>query len=174
MKSISTITEIADQLNIPRTTLNEWKQQYEEYLPSVGEGRSKRYIVPEALEVFKLIAQLKPTHAPEDIIRELNRQFPLNIAEVVQQQVDDPVQFNHVMNNLVSELQKANELKEKELEIRKLEIQEQEKFRNEVRDRLDRRSEEVTNLLVALRESREESAAASSKTTKHKWWPFKN
>lgn len=170
MKNTSTMTELSEQLKIPRTTLNEWRQQFEEYIPSTGEGRSKRYIVPDALEVFQTIAKLKQTDtSQEDIARLLHQTVPITVQEMQHQ---EPALFMTALESMVSEMRKSNELKEKELEIRIQEIQEQRLFRTAVMDQLQRRSEEITQALVSIREARQEPAASSSLAVKKRWWQF--
>ncbi|WP_258298201.1 MerR family transcriptional regulator [Paenibacillus peoriae] len=169
MKKTATMTEISEQLKIPRTTLNEWRQAFEEFIPCEGEGRSRRYILPDSLEVFQTIAKLKQKEtSTEDISKILQKTVPMTIQEVTEQ---EPALFMGVLEGLAAEMRRANELKEQELTIRLQEIQEQRQYREQMLERLERRNDDVTQALVALREAREQ-AAASSTVTKRKWWKF--
>ncbi|MNW57532.1 hypothetical protein D3C74_353480 [compost metagenome] len=170
MKKTVTMTEVSEQLKIPRTTLNEWRQAFDEFVPCVGEGRSRRYIVPDAIEVFQTIAKLKQKEtSTEEIAKILQKTVPMTIQEVTDQ---EPVLFMGVLEGLAAEMRRANELKEQELTIRLQEIQEQRQYREQVLERLERRNDDVTQALMALREAREE-AASSSTLTKRKWWHFR-
>lgn len=170
MKKTATMTEVSEQLKIPRTTLNEWRQAFDEFVPCVGEGRSRRYIVPDAIEVFQTIAKLKQKEtSTEEIGKILQKTVPMSVQEITEQ---EPVLFMGVLEGLAAEMRRANELKEQELTIRLEEIQEQRQYREQVLERLERRNDDVTQALVALREAREE-AASSLALTKRKWWQFR-
>lgn len=156
-------------MRIPRTTLNEWKHQFDEFIPSSGEGRSKRYIAPAALEVFKTISKLKQAEkGTEQIAEVLQRSVPFTISEANEQQ---PNVFAGLLENIAIELKLANELKARELDIRLQEIQEQRQFRNYTLDLMDR---EVTKTLEALGETLKKSEGSSSTNPPKKWWwPFR-
>lgn len=51
------ISAIAKVLDLPESTLHYWKNRFEQFLPSVGQGRNKRFHA-EALEVFRAIHEL--------------------------------------------------------------------------------------------------------------------
>lgn len=73
------IATIARELNIPESTLHYWKNRFNEYLPSVGKGRSKRFR-EDAVEVFREISEmLKLGHTTKDVKDELGRRFALNV-----------------------------------------------------------------------------------------------
>lgn len=169
MKKSVTIKEISDQLHIPRTTLNEWKQQYSDFLPSTGEGRSKRFIDPDAIEVFQTIAKLKQSdHSTEEISRLLQSTTPM------MHQIDhqEPVPFLNALDRIAAEMKKTNELKEKELQIRTQEIELQRQFMNQVVDRLEKRNDDVDQAIHVLKEAQAQAAASSLGKAK-RWWPFK-
>lgn len=164
----ATLTEIADRLKIPRTTVSEWRNQFEEYLPSIGEGRGKRFLLPESLEVFQTIAKMKQANmTQEEITAALQQSFARTIQVT---QTEEPALFIDRIEQLTNELKRSNQLKEQELEIRLQEIQEQREFRQSVEEQLVRRNDEVTKALMNLRESRLEAAATTTK--RRKWWPF--
>ncbi len=77
-KKLLAIAEIARELELPESTLHYWKNRFAPYLPSVGRNRQKRF-KPEAVEVFRLIAQrLRSGHPSQDIMAELSRRYPVN------------------------------------------------------------------------------------------------
>jgi hypothetical protein len=163
----ATLTEMADQLRIPRTTLTEWKNQFDEYIPSIGEGRGKRYVLPEAIKAFQSIATMKQANMNQDSIATALQQTFSKTIQVTETQ--QPTLFLDQLDVLTGEIKKSNELKERELEIRLQEIQEQRLFRQNVEEMLTRRQDDVTQMLVALRDSRNEIATT---TERRKWWPF--
>ncbi|WP_173918935.1 MerR family transcriptional regulator [Halobacillus sp. Marseille-Q1614] len=65
-----TLAEIAKKMKRPRTTLQSWKNQFYEFLPSVGRGRNMRY-EEVALEVFSIIERMKEAGEPPERIREV-------------------------------------------------------------------------------------------------------
>ena len=50
-----TIKEIADQLQMPATTLRGYRDEFDDYLPHEGEGRFRRY----SDECIQLLSQIK-------------------------------------------------------------------------------------------------------------------
>ena len=75
--AIAAIAKILDQ---PESTLHYWKNRFDAFLPSVGEGRHKRFR-PEALEIFKTIHQLlRQGLSAADVRVELSRLFPMNVT----------------------------------------------------------------------------------------------
>lgn len=54
--NLLTIAELARNLGLPESTTRYYCNRFAEYLPSVGEGRRKRY-KPEALEKLRTIAE---------------------------------------------------------------------------------------------------------------------
>lgn len=76
------IAAIAKALDLPESTLHYWKNRFDRLLPSVGNGRHKRFR-PEALEVFRAIGNLLGSGlSVADAKAELSRRFPLNITPV--------------------------------------------------------------------------------------------
>ncbi|WP_339227067.1 MerR family transcriptional regulator [Oceanobacillus sp. FSL K6-2867] len=65
------LTEIAKQLGRPRTTVQEWRNQFKKYLPTVQgtKGRTTRYEA-SALKLFQIIARLKEANEPVSIIEQ--------------------------------------------------------------------------------------------------------
>ena len=63
-----TVREIARQCELPESTLRVWRDEFEAFLPAVGEGKRRRY--PEATqELLCLLAQWKKAGMPSEQIR---------------------------------------------------------------------------------------------------------
>ncbi|OEU66815.1 MAG: MerR family transcriptional regulator [Desulfovibrio sp. S3730MH75] len=79
-KKLLSIAEISRLLEVPESTLHYWKNRFAQYLPSTGRNRQKRF-KPEAVEMFSLIAaMLKQGHTAEDVMAELSKKYPVNVA----------------------------------------------------------------------------------------------
>ncbi|WP_010649850.1 MerR family transcriptional regulator [Oceanobacillus massiliensis] len=63
------LSDIARQLGRPRTTVQEWRNQFKQYLPTVSgtEGRTLRYD-EKAVALFELIARMKDANEPPSMI----------------------------------------------------------------------------------------------------------
>jgi DNA-binding transcriptional MerR regulator len=74
------VAAIAKLLDVPESTLHYWKNRFDEVLPSVGRGRSKRFR-PEAVEIFRAIGRLLGQGlSAADVRAELIRHYPVNAA----------------------------------------------------------------------------------------------
>jgi len=69
IKRTYSLVDVAERLGRKRTTLADWAREFREFLPTIGEGRSKRY-TESALEVFGLISRMKDASEPTDYIHE--------------------------------------------------------------------------------------------------------
>ncbi len=79
-KKLLSIAEISRLLEVPESTLHYWKNRFAQYLPSTGRNRQKRF-KPEAVEIFSQIASmLKQGHTTEDVMADLSRKYPVNVA----------------------------------------------------------------------------------------------
>lgn len=85
IKRTYSLVDVAERLGRPRTTLADWARQFREFLPTVGSGRSMRYM-EEALEVFGLISKMKDASEPLEHIRE---QLHSVVTEIVVPMTDD-------------------------------------------------------------------------------------
>jgi DNA-binding transcriptional MerR regulator len=73
------ISAIAKDLGQPESTLHYWKNRFEPFLPSMGQGRHKRFRA-EAVDVFRRIGELlRSGMSTEDVREELGRSFPVNV-----------------------------------------------------------------------------------------------
>ncbi|MFG6115374.1 MerR family transcriptional regulator [Halobacillus sp. MO56] len=85
------LADIAKKMNRPRPTLQSWKEQFSEFLPSVGSGRSMRY-EEEALEIFMTIEKLKGIGEPKEKIRDVLRSsITLNTKDDPNELLSEPV-----------------------------------------------------------------------------------
>ncbi len=83
-KRLVSIAEIARELDAPESTLHYWKNRYAAFLPSLGQGRQKRF-KPEALEAFRTIASmLRQGHAPAEVTAHLSSIYPMTPASVTE------------------------------------------------------------------------------------------
>ncbi|PGA96366.1 DUF3967 domain-containing protein [Bacillus toyonensis] len=86
-KKTYSLADIARILGRPRTTLQAWRDQFKPYLPTVTgtRGRTLRY-EKEALELFRLIADMKDVQEPPEVIEQLLKQ---NIDYIVVEEVEE-------------------------------------------------------------------------------------
>lgn len=74
-----TIKEIAKQLQVPESNIRYYRDRFEDYIPSVGEGRRRRY-KKEAIDVFSYIVQgYREEKNTEQIAAELAGMFPRTV-----------------------------------------------------------------------------------------------
>jgi DNA-binding transcriptional MerR regulator len=79
MTDLLSVLTIAKRLNIPESTCRYYCRQYADFLPSVGDGRGKRY-KEGAIEVLQIIVDMaKDNRSSTDIASHLRQQFPVNI-----------------------------------------------------------------------------------------------
>ena len=75
--SIAAIAKILDQ---PESTLHYWKNRFHAFLPSVGEGRHKRFRA-EAVDIFAAVGRLlKQGMTAADVKAELAALYPTNVS----------------------------------------------------------------------------------------------
>lgn len=73
-----TLKAIGESLGIPEATLRFYRDRYSEFIPCVGEGRTRRYPAA-AIEVFKAIADLTKTgKRPDEITTSLYSSYAVN------------------------------------------------------------------------------------------------
>ena len=81
-----TVMELAEQIGVPRTTINDWLGRYSQYIDTVQQGKRKVY--PEsALAVLREIAELRNSgKAFTDIETELSAKHPIRAVPVPPQE----------------------------------------------------------------------------------------
>jgi DNA-binding transcriptional MerR regulator len=170
-----TIAEIAKQLDIPESTARFYRDRFEAFVPSVGEGRKKRYL-PEAAEVLRFIAEnFKRNATATEIEEALSRMFPRTVefrdetavttAAAQQQQVFVPSdQLHGLFTHLATAMQTMAEQKQEIAELRKR-ISDME---DEQACQLER-SKRLDEAMAAILEVRKEIAAIREKENRP-WW----
>ena len=85
---MTTIAQIARTLGIPESTARYYRDRFSGWIPTTGEGRSRRY-PPAALDVIRAIAEMSRAGMPADLVEdELQRRgFALEAQPQTQQQV---------------------------------------------------------------------------------------
>lgn len=184
-----TIAEIAKRLELPESTVRYYRNRFDEYIPSVGEGRSRRY-KKEALEVFAVIADgLRNNETATSVKNTLDRTFPRNIdiedepqqpMAVEQQQLisgQQAIAFKQAMEEMAAALSRIadqeEEIKNLKEEVVKLhKIQEQQD--NERRINESEREKELVerNRWVdeQLRQITERQIAQAEEKKKRTFW----
>jgi DNA-binding transcriptional MerR regulator len=77
-----TIKELAQELDVGESTVRYWRDRYGDFLPSVGQGRKKRYR-STAVDVLRFIQErANRSETAVDIKEALSREFPRNISTV--------------------------------------------------------------------------------------------
>ena len=83
MTDLLSVLAIAKRLNIPESTARYYCRQYADFLPTVGDGRGKRYR-EGALEILQIVVDMaKDNRSSTDIASHLRQQFPVNIKVAV-------------------------------------------------------------------------------------------
>lgn len=90
------LTEIAKQLGRPRTTVQEWRNQFKKYLPTVQgtKGRTTRYEA-SALKLFQIIARLKEANEPVSIIEQTLKKKTMRPIQIMKVQMQHCLLFSH-------------------------------------------------------------------------------
>ncbi|SEB82110.1 hypothetical protein [Paenibacillus sp. GP183] len=63
------LSDIASKLGKMRTTVADWANQFREYLPTVGSGRSLRY-TEEAINIFEIISKMRDANKSPKYIKD--------------------------------------------------------------------------------------------------------
>lgn len=155
-----TLTAIAKQLNISESTVRYYARKFAKVLPSVGEGRQKRYR-PEAVEVLQTIAEMfKENRTATDIFNHLSQRFPVNIevqGELQQSTLTVQQQSNMIDNQVVTVLlQKIAEAMETITTQHKEIIQAKDRELAAVRSSLDANSAELDQAKYTITKARNE------------------
>jgi DNA-binding transcriptional MerR regulator len=83
-KELLTIRDIAASLGAPESTIRHWRDQFDEFLPSVGQGKRKRYR-KTAIEVLRFVQdRLNRNETATEIREALSREYPRNIDTVAE------------------------------------------------------------------------------------------
>lgn len=178
-----TIAEIAKQLDLPESTVRYYRDRFASYVPSVGEGRKKRYL-PEAAEVLRFIAEgFNRNATATDIEEALSLVFPRTIefkeetaitTEVAQQQSTllPNEQLITLISHLATAMQTMAEQKQEIAELREWikDVEEQQADQQKyINESIRRRDEQLTEAMATILEVRREIAAVREQNSRP-WW----
>ena len=155
-----TLTAIAERLNISESTIRYYARKFAKVLPSVGEGRQKRYR-PEAVEVLQIIAEMfKENRTATDIFNHLAQRFPVNIKTQAEQQQSTLAvqqQSNLINNQVVTVLlQKITAAMDTITTQHKEIVQAKDRELASVRSALDANTQELTEARTTITKARNE------------------
>lgn len=169
MKKLMTIAEVAKELDIPESTARYYRDSFIDYIPSVGEGRKKRYR-SETVEVLRFIAEgFKRKLTAIEIESGLSQMFPRNFeveqptavtTAAAQQQSENEVkqyalQLQMALEQMGKTMQVIADQKEEIAELRK-HVADVEKKQQKQEDYINNKLEERDQKLIqSLRESQE-------------------
>lgn len=165
-----TMSQIAKQLNLAESTARFYRDRFENFIPSVGEGRKKRY-KPETIEVLRFIAEgFNRNLTATDIEDSLSRMVARNIefeevtatttAAAQQQSKNEPNHYALQLQIAIEQMSAAMQI----IADQKTEIAE---LRKHVAI-IENRQQEQQNYLESVKEMHEAEVAAAQK----KWWQF--
>lgn len=105
-KSNLTIADISKITSIPESTLRFYRDKFGHYIPSVGQGRKRRY-EPQAVDIFKEIANLSTSGLPIlEIEQHLSKRYPHN--PVIVESATEPQLHNDHSNRNKTAIEPQN------------------------------------------------------------------
>ncbi|HEY8414402.1 MAG TPA: MerR family transcriptional regulator [Thermaerobacter sp.] len=159
MRKLLTIADIARQLGLPESTLRYYRDRFAEFIPSVGEGRTRRY-PQEAIEVFKAIADAMRSGAPKDEVEAaLRARFALTVES--NSNTNRRNAAAALVRDLVADV--VEEAVARQTEALRQEI---ELLRQELAAAREREAERDARLVAEMRKLLEE------RRRRRWWWPF--
>jgi DNA-binding transcriptional MerR regulator len=183
MKKLMTMAEVAKELDIPESTARYYRDSFIDFIPSVGEGRKKRYR-PETVEVLRFIAEgFKGKLTVTEIETGLSQIFPRNLdieqptattTAVVQQQSESEVkqyalqlqmaleQMGKTMQVIADQKEEISELRKHVTDVEKRQ-QEQQEYIN---TKLEERDRKPIESLREIQEVKKEIASTREKKRK--------
>ena len=179
------MAEIAKQLNLAESTARFYRNRFEDYIPSVGEGRKKRY-KPDTVEVLRFIAEgFKRNLTAMDIEEGLSRMVARNIeveketaitTTATQQQSENELkqytlQLQLALEQMSTAIQIIANQKEEIAELRKhiTDIEKRQQEQQEyINTKLEERDHELIESIKQIQETKKEIANGQEK----KWWQF--
>ena len=180
IKKLMTIAEIAKELHLPESTARYYRDGFIDYVPSVGEGRKKRYR-PETVEILRFIAEgFKRKLTAIEIEDGLSQMFSRNLeieqpnattTAVVQQQSENAtkqyaLQLQLALEQMGSTMQVIANQKEEIAELRKhlanVEKRQQEQ-QEYITTKLEERDRKLIESLREIQETKKEVASSEEK-----------
>lgn len=168
-KQLLTIAEIAKQLNLAESTARFYRDRFEDFIPSVGEGRKKRY-KPKTVEVLRFIAEgfkrnLTTTDIEDGLARMVGRNIEVEketaTTQAVVQQQPNILQLQAVLEVIADQKTEIEELRKSVADVKKAQQEQQEYIDTTLIEREKR-------LMESIRAIQQQHAAAKEK----KWWEF--
>jgi len=165
-----TLQDVAHKLQRPRTTLSNWYQTFRVYIPTIGNGRTKRF-TDKAVDLFLLIKDLKDQNQPNEIIDQYLRETATEIIPDPEEESEPMMTslvkgYEEIMNTLGAQ----NEfIKQQYLELQKLKEQNQE-TKKMLQEMASTRKEEIgqyQQMVSNMTEERREAEAKIAKRDQH-------
>lgn len=182
-----TIAQIAKELGIPESTARYYRDKFIEYIPYVGEGRSKRYR-PETVEVLRFIAEgFNRNLTAMEIEEGLSRMVARNVeveehtatttaaaqqqykSQAMTMQFEVGEKFQIIMNQFTNAMEVIADQKQEIAELRKIIIELQEKQKEQERNienKFSERDIELIKYIQGIEETKKEIVG----TRKESWW----
>lgn len=170
-QQLLTMAQIAKELGLAESTARFYRDRFEDFIPSVGEGRKKRY-KPETVEVLRFIADgFNRNLTTADIEGRLTRVFARNIeveketaiTTAAQQQPNNDT-LQAVLKHMNATMRIIADQKEEFAELRKYvaDIENRQKEQQEYIDTTLKERDQ--KLMESIRQVQE---------TKKKWWHWR-
>ena len=182
-KQLLTMAQIAKQLNLAESTARFYRDRFEDFIPSIGEGRKKRY-KPETIEVLRFIAEgYNRNLTAMDIKDGLSRVVARNIefeevtattTATAQQQSEIELkqyalQLQNALKQMGTTMQIIANQKEEISELRKHIAVMENKQQEYINTKLDERDQKLIESIKEIQETKKQLAATQQK----KWWQFR-
>ena len=104
------VSDLANELGVPRTTLNDWLKRFDRYLPAEMSGRRRAY-TEEALNVLKTVNKLRNDGlSVSKIDSELEKLFAIRPDEVAEERVQVPPQSDGLTESASKSSEQDNAL----------------------------------------------------------------
>ena len=177
------MAQIAKQLNLAESTARFYRDRFEDFIPSIGEGRKKRY-KPETIEVLRFIAEgYNRNLTAMDIKDGLSRVVARNIefeevsattTATAQQQSEIELkqyalQLQNALKQMGTTMQIIANQKEEISELRKHIAVMENKQQEYINTKLDERDQKLIESIKEIQETKKQLAATQQK----KWWQFR-
>ena len=181
-KQLLTMAQIAKQLNLAEYTARFYRDRFEDFIPSVGEGRKKRY-KPETIEVLRFIAEgYKRNLTAMDIKDGLSHMVARNIefeevsattTATAQQQSEIELkqyslQLQTALEQMGTTMQIIANQKEEIAELRKHIALMENRQQEYINTKLEERDQNLLKVLRVTQEAEKQLATNKQK----KWWIF--
>lgn len=178
-QQLLTMAQIAKELNLAESTARFYRDRFEDFIPSVGEGRKKRY-KQETLDVLRFIAEgFNRNLTAMDIEDGLSRMVARNmevkretaITTAAAQQQPNMEALYTVLEQMNTTIQIIADQKEEIAELRKhVAVVEQKQQKQE--EYINTLKEHDKTLMRAIRESQEVKKMLAAAQEQKKWWKF--